>query len=159
MKIIITKTNIMKTRLLRLSFIITLLLSVSQFSFLAANNALSFDGVDDKVTINPYPSHVGNITFSSWVKFNNTSSFGTVCYWQTSPSWELLFRIYNGGLQIIYNNAAVSGGIISAGVWYHLAFTKSANQFKVYVNGVLKGSGTLGSTEPVATSFTLGYIP
>ena len=123
----------------------------------AVNNALNFDGTNDMVSVSPFPTANGTISFTAWVKLNTTAgyqSFGSWAY----PGDNLLIRTANGNLQLIFNNQAISGGAIPAGSWQHIAFTKTGFTFNLYVNGFLKSSGNLGTLDQSFTAFHLGSL-
>ena len=130
---------------------------INQGIFAQANNSLSFDGTNDMVSVSPFPSANGTISFTAWVKLNSTTGFSTFAAWAYSGD-NLLIRTSSGNLQLIFENQAISGGAITAGSWYHIAFTKSGYNFKLYVNGVLKGSGPLGTSDRTFTSLHLGSL-
>lgn len=76
-----------------------------------------------------------NKTFSCW--FNcNSSTVGTVL----SNNSGLTVRLSSGTLYLDYNGTSTTVSSVSTGTVYHLAVVCSADDIKVYLNGVLKST-------------------
>ena len=131
------------------------------------NSSLNFDGTDDYVDV-PNPTVINNniqqITMSAWVKttdtgYNHILSRGTswtagntILY--TDGSTEYRFTVYG------YTSPAQSG-VAPSGNWQHVVGvydgTQTSNNMKIYVDGVLKGTGTanLGTLANRTDSFRI----
>ncbi len=123
-------------------------------------NALSFDGVNDYVSISDSASLdiSGAITIESWVKINSFSSD----QWILSKNNYPTAATPGYGIAILTNgkiNPAISStvdqqfqstGTLSTGVWYHIVVVADAvSTIKIYINGALdttankpEGAGT-----------------
>jgi hypothetical protein len=105
--------------------------------------ALSFDGVNDWVTIPHSPSlNASNaITFEAWVKPASTRSWQTVALKESSPGH--VYALYSVGgaagpeAQVVTGalRAARATQTLAAGVWTHLAMTYDSSRLRIYVNG------------------------
>ncbi len=136
------------------------------------NNALNFDGTDDYVSA-PHSSTLsitGNITLEAWIK----TSLSTESYILTKGDDGIYFGVNGGGggsgkLSVylidvtpgwVYSNATVSDGN-----WHHVAMTRSGASLKLYIDGNLDNSATVGTgsiaagTSPVLIGARPGYIP
>jgi len=118
--------------------------------------ALSFDGVDDYVSLGN-PSSLspgsGGFSISSWFK---TSVTGRYIYWDSTatggniPSVQLL--VNNNKIHGIYrdassNEATVSdaGNTVTDNVWHHAVWIKNGTTGTMYLDGVNIGSNTNAS--------------
>ncbi len=131
-------------------------------------NALSFDGVDDYVSIPDNDDGITNaFTIETWVKWepNSSSDIQFICgknteqmEIQTGGSANSLRFIPTPG---VYLDAA---GVLPTGVWTHVAvvYQPSAALAKMYINGnevALTNNGAQPVTSPLASSsssFVLG---
>jgi hypothetical protein len=103
-------------------------------------NALSFDGVNDYVSIGSPVSMSSEATVNIWVKFSDlntriiSDSSNTAVIWTpTSTS----VRVYCGGN---FQDFVVPS--MSLGTWYMLTATRdAANGWRVYLNGTESTSG------------------
>jgi hypothetical protein len=123
-------------------------------------NALSFDGVDDYVSV-PYSSSLapGTLSVSAWVCQNDWASF--------TDSGIVVSKTENGGYALDFNYPTTGGGahtclfwicrpsgytIITAPIgalssgWHHFAGTYDGQFVKLYIDGVEKASTDCGST-------------
>ncbi|MCB9433848.1 MAG: DUF11 domain-containing protein, partial [Ardenticatenaceae bacterium] len=117
------------------------------------NQALSFDGVDDFLTIGTSSTVLGtsesSFTAMMWIKpdtFWGTGDFGNVPLVEVGNNYDLGLRGYG--------RLAASSGSFTAwtsnytlynatGRWYHLAYVFENGQYTFYVNGVNVGSDWL----------------
>ena len=127
------------------------------------NQALSFDGVDDYVSVGRSASlsFVNTDAFSveAWFQFPTAADLpsakgyseiiwiqcdsGGACNSATSPlgrGWLLISSSDNTIRTNIGNANLSSGVIVDLGAWYHAAATYNNGTLKIYVNGVEKNS-------------------
>jgi hypothetical protein len=75
---------------------------------------------------------------------------GPSVYWSFGPrdDGKVIFYYYNGSAQTV-----VSTGALSTGAWHHIAMTHIAGTgaIKIWIDGVLDGSGTKAGTPQSAT--------
>jgi hypothetical protein len=115
------------------------------------SNAISFDGVNDKVSINNSSAIVPTeITLSVWVNPSQTASLKRIL---NKGATYYIRMTDGGGIQFI-GSVFLSGGTISANTWSHVVVTGSATGHKIYINGVLSGSSATAYT-PAGDNETL----
>jgi hypothetical protein len=134
------------------------------------NSALSFDGVNDQVSVPDSPALRPTTAFSIafWLKKNSEAAgyvrlagkgatgprnFGV---WDdTGASGYILFQYFNttGGYPQIYSSTS-----LSLGRWYHVACTWDGSIGRIYIDGQLDNSGSMSGTPLTsADPVTLGY--
>jgi hypothetical protein len=122
-----------------------------------ADSAVSFNGTTQYVTV-PYSAALNPATFSveAWVK--PTGGVGTyrgVMASRSFPNGWVLYAGSNNLWQFWVNNGtgmlSVSGGAVALNAWTHLVGTVSGTAVRLYVNGILVGSGTVTSYQPQTT--------
>ena len=84
----------------------------------------------------PSMSFSGDFTVGAWIKFNNTPSNYDALVGQGGSGQDINFydtrcRLYDGSSDIIVANTPAT-----AGVWLHIALTRSGSTLTMYVNGV-----------------------
>jgi gliding motility-associated-like protein len=124
----------------------------------STDNALHFDGVDDVVRIVNGPVFTDQqMTVELMVKkeIETTSSYwdqGLVHWYNTAGGDNVQFRIQQGFLEFgMHDYTNNSGGWqsiigttnINDNKWHHVAFTKNGSSIKIYVDGILDGSGSI----------------
>jgi hypothetical protein len=115
-------------------------------------NALSFDGVDDWVSLDSNQISVSNnFTVTAWLNPRDASGEGAFisvrCSYQQAG-----FRFF-----IVNNNLAVQGettsgwkwatfgnGSLQSGNWYHVAVVYDKSTIRAYINGLYQGSSYWG---------------
>ncbi|MBX2977284.1 MAG: T9SS type A sorting domain-containing protein [Ignavibacteriaceae bacterium] len=132
-------------------------------AFAGSRQALDFDGSNDYVDFTTDPSYNNTaITIEAWIKpvFNNEEK--PIVTWYSAYNNVIEFRRGSGRLEFGMNDGsfgAVAGNTtITSGNWTYVAMTKEGNNVKLYVNGVLDGSGTLTKTN-APSQFYIGYLP
>ncbi|MEP6749344.1 MAG: LamG-like jellyroll fold domain-containing protein [Bacteroidota bacterium] len=136
------------------------------------NNSLSFDGIDDVVTI-PYNSSLDistAITLEAWVYATKNSGIQNVMSKSSSASntGYIFPRTDNGWANVIaYLNIAGGWKTLSApypslNAWHHLAVTYDGTTMKLYIDGVLSNSiaqtGSIAvNTNPLALGNQTGF--
>jgi len=138
------------------------------------DNALSFDGVNDYVSL---PSTLGSaydnnaVTIEAWIKTSASSTLSRkdiVTFGSTSTSNNVMeFRMSNGKLQFLLNDgtlfyALTSTSDINTGKWVHVAAVKSGSSVSLYINGQIAASTATGNVNAspslnIANIGTLGY--
>ena len=114
--------------------------------------ALSFDGVDDYVSV-PYSANLyvpNEVTLTAWIYPRNPSgswqtiiahspTAGQYNYWLYLEANALKLSVYSD----TYPDLIVTNAIPTANTWYYIVVTAiKGSTVKVYVNGVLVGTGT-----------------
>ena len=132
------------------------------------NQAFSFDGGDDQVSVPDDPDWTidGDFTIDTWVTMDDLSgeskAFVGQSAGQIAPKW-IFWRRDDGQLGFLYGDG-VSGvdtvmypSTPTLGQWYHVAVAQSGTTFTLYVDGAQVASAT--SSAPivdVAGPLTLG---
>ena len=104
-------------------------------------NALSFDGIDDKVSIPDSPTLDGmtQLTIEAWVKPITLGAYKPVlAKWNSESDYSYWFGVHNQSFWLqIFNAHVYTDSIIVANNWQHLVTTWIATQFpQSYVNGI-----------------------
>ena len=120
----------------------------------------SFDGVSDYVSIPDFLHSTSNLTCMCWVKTSDTSGKSFFSHWDLNNQRSWIMQVYtNGGLlcgvdatgtssarKIYYTNDSIADG-----TWHHCAFSFSANDLRVYIDGVRITNLTLLGDDTVNT--------
>jgi hypothetical protein len=126
--------------------------------------AITFDGVDDVVTLPAGVINTADVTIAAWVYWNGGSlwqrifDFGndTTQYIFLAPntaSSTLRFTIKNGGAE-----QYVQTSQLATAAWVHVAASLSSNTGKLYVNGVLAATNTAMTINPTDFNPVINYI-
>jgi hypothetical protein len=137
-----------------------------------------FDGSGDYISVPYNPAHqmvAEDMTIECWVYRNAVSVEHNIAVTRSSASsdgWNL--RINSANTVSFYftgGTTLTSTGTIAANVWTHIAFSKSGNTGKLFINGTVDGTtasmGTgTANTQPLrigvdnttAASYMNGYI-
>ena len=115
-----------------------------------------FDGSGDYLTSvnSEYALGSGDFTIEMWVYPTNVS--GTQCIMGCGPSAANSWQIFAGAVTARFNVS--SGPIVDSAVvlginqWHHIEVTRSGTTGRIFINGVQKGTATLG------TNFTVNDI-
>jgi len=117
--------------------------------------ALSFDGVDDYVSIGDYPAlRPSVLTISAWINPSTpTTQYQMIVDKQTvagaygytlrleGTSGKLFFRTYGTSAGDLTGNA-----VLSADTWYFVTATYDGSYSKIYINGALDASKSNSGT-------------
>lgn len=120
--------------------------------------SMSFDGTDDRLTSATSPNiafGTGDFTVEAWINTNTLA--GERGFIQTSATTGGLQTSYTNGIVIIFDASPNLGRIVvnvggtnlnsgttllSTGVWYHLALTRSSGSVRLFINGTVVGGPT-----------------
>jgi PKD repeat protein len=133
------------------------------------NQAFSFDGVDDYVSVSSASSlniTNGDFTVEVWIYLNAIGSYGDGIIGRlpsdNSSGWGLAIqgREYGipGKINFFSNNNWIgqSSGAVSANVWTHVAVTRAGNLLTYYINGSSSGSFTNTGNSDNSLSLSIG---
>ncbi len=114
--------------------------------FFASSSALTFDGTDDRVTIDENYDAIGtsnNFTVEGWfktaVKTNYMHIFSRGSSWDTGNI--TVYMNSDGYIQASANdlsNTLTVSEDLSDGKWHHFAYTYDKTNVKLYVDGILE---------------------
>ncbi|MDD4924651.1 MAG: LamG domain-containing protein [Dehalococcoidales bacterium] len=127
-------------------------------------SALSFDGVDDYVSVGrPSFTTSGGHTIEAWVKLSGLNSSQLIVGY---PIYEAEKNQYmqlgiNSSNQIVFafrddgssENSGTATDTLTSGVWYHIMGIRyKSSVFKIFINGVEKLSTADAGTQEITTS-------
>lgn len=116
-------------------------------------NAIYFDGADDVMSLTTF-AKPSAMTISAWIKSNVTGDREIVTWGDESVAEDkAIFRISNGYALFGINdhgvgwNSVQSSSTVNDNSWHHVVMTiTAATAVSFYIDGDLKGSGTVGRT-------------
>ena len=136
-------------------------------------NALSFDGVDDKVVVNNGSTLIVNSTnmsLSVWANPDSNSLsfpnlYGYAGFRNDANADFYLIQIYQGQLEGRFRNSSgtpytltING--VQKNVWQHFALTYDGSWLRIYANGYIADSiAASGSISSSSQAFNIGYLP
>ncbi|MFK8038852.1 MAG: LamG-like jellyroll fold domain-containing protein [Crocinitomicaceae bacterium] len=120
------------------------------------NTSLDFDGVNDRVAIQNYSynaSGMTELTVEAWVKTTSTSAM-IIASFDRSEYWRLGIGSTGASSGRVSWNVSTDVGyldmggstFVNDGQWHHVAGTFDAGTARIYVDGVLDATSTLGAT-------------
>ena len=132
-----------------------------------SNGGIILDGTNDYISLPVIGMAPSTLTQEMWVKLNATGNGSNLVVIDNSDNPELRFRVTSLNKVSIswYDDATylatfTSVSSLTVGVWYHLTMTTQTNDFKLYINGVLDSTDSLGTytggPSENATEHTLG---
>ena len=140
----------------------------------STNNALSFDGANDRVnlTSNSIQDGATAFTIEAWIKPNNTNwdnLYHAIFGNQTGASANTRnpsFYLKDGKIHIdSYEDETLTRydfltneSLISQNVWSHIALVKESTTFKVYINGNLAITTPAPNAVNITGPYQLGFI-
>lgn len=151
-------------------------ISTAQSKF--GGSSAYFDGQFDGLLTESVPINgIEDLTMEFWMRptVDNTDRYviTTRALGNVLQAGEFQFYILNTskiyfGLGFSQLSLVPTNGVVNLNTWYHIALTKSGNNFKLYVDGVLEASGTssqaftntrimLGQTYDGANEFAAYY--
>lgn len=126
-------------------------------------DGIRFDGVSNALNYGAAFNTLQATTFAMWVKFRASAAIGFFFskYLSLVDNWGMY---YAGGNLVIFDDvdnadAARYGQAVSSDVWHHIAVSfTAAKEQRLYVDGVLTGSGAFASDffDSYAGALTLG---
>jgi hypothetical protein len=114
--------------------------------------ALLFDGTDDRCTLPDFTAD--SFSLSAWImQVAAGDDFATFLAWDnfpTSPRDFVLFKQTGGKVHVYAGVNGTSGDVLDTstsvlGVWRHYLVTRSGTTATVYIDGVSRGTITVGS--------------
>ena len=116
--------------------------------------SLSFDGVDDFVSLNSSIDLGINSTISLWVNFD--AAYNGILLGEDSYSSDYFLYPYSTGFFVriasvfkLYTNVHT---YLTAGSWHHLAVVRSGDSVEIYVDGISRETQT-GFGAAISTKF------
>jgi hypothetical protein len=133
-------------------------------------NALSFDGVDDYVSVPDSPTLDGmtELTIEAWVRPRNLSEYKPiVAKWSTGANYSYWFGVFGTTFHFqVFDAWARTGSVLVANNWQHLVAVWIARQLpRLYFNSVNQtitystGWNTITSVRDTTAPVTLAYYP
>ena len=124
--------------------------------------SLDFDGSDDYVVADMPSAFSGitlnnfNCTMSAWAKFDTIGIYEAIVCMGTFDLEIAPVTATEVGIWI--NNLKYSGAVYAPtmGEWNHYAMTKSGNNYSLYIDGSLYGTGTDSDNATVGDEFFIG---
>lgn len=128
-----------------------------------ANKAYSFDGIDDYISIlqsSSINSLTNNFTISSWINISSyyNNYFPIINKSEDGFTDSIQFRlglVNNGGNFFVEGIINLSNPV-NSNIWNHLVITSEGNIEKIYLNGVLVGSGNIIYSSIVSSDLEIG---
>ena len=133
-------------------------------------SSIYFDGVGDYLSIDDnvdWDLSSEDFTIDFWVYFTKDLSSNQVFMGQSTSGFANYWYFWRHGNGLFRfedntNGIVVSGTpslSISTGNWYHVAVTRTGNQWKLYLNGTIFGSAASNVTMPdIVDSLTIGTL-
>jgi hypothetical protein len=127
------------------------------------NGALSFDGIDDYVSLTTIAALTGNtVTAQAWIRLSDLASKPILTQHLTNMTKDGYYFYITGGRPTFYlidgftSAQAISTETINAGQWYHVAGTNDGSNLKLYVDGRLKSNVSSAGFTGVSTNAYIG---
>jgi len=138
-------------------------------SSLGVRGDLDFDGVDDAAEMaSPITTATTDISMTAWVFKRTSSEGGLIMYNGTAASNGYGISLSDGscnsgsiiGLHIggVSCNATASATTLTDNTWYHVALTRGASTWRLYLDGVEIGTTTSAPSTPTAKFGVGGQI-
>jgi|GEM_PF-870881 len=143
--------------------ILLLTLLNPQFAF-AVNYALSFNGLNQYVSVSPTVSwsDTAPITIEAWIKTTESKPQNNILSWSDGNTHVIEFRTYNGKFELIKSGTpthVISSASVNTGNWVHVAAVKDgSNQVTLYINGIADGTATLHTDNAAMNLFYIGVM-
>jgi len=109
-------------------------------------NSVSFDGTGDYLTLPsdqlPFTMGTGDFTIEMWVNITslavNRTLYDTVNGGDSTGTGRFGMQVTTGGVVQVYSLAGTiltSGGVLGTNTWYHVAYSRSSNSGRLFVDG------------------------
>jgi hypothetical protein len=115
-------------------------------------NGILFDGTEDKITIADSASVklTTTLTLMAWIK-PSIINVATAIFDRLNATTGYALYVKNATIQAdaqtdATNTTVVTGNVLTAGEWIHIAYTLSASAEIIYINGVLSKSEVPSTT-------------
>ena len=136
------------------------------FADAIGNGSAVFDGDDDFIQVdNITLPNLEPYTITAWIKTTDVDQTQAIVLWGDQASYERRALIlYNGGNGSDWTLVASTNGdnaqgdtTVTEGEWTHasITVTPSTKAYKIYMNGILDGSGTFSNTLVAFSNSTL----
>jgi hypothetical protein len=119
------------------------------------NRAVHFDGVNDYVSVPASASLnvASQITIEAWIYKDDTNAVRPIVEYGNSGGYGVHMWNWDDGTKLFVNFVDTGGGggtlmtgpILHANIWYHVAASYDGNVGRLYVNGTQVAQATLGS--------------
>ncbi len=130
-------------------------------------DALSFNGSSQYVTIpdNSSLDQTGDLTIEAWVNLANYTNTNeivakTVGSGSTNTTYDLRTQAGTGDLQFLGYDSALrtvtSTVPVGTGGWHQVAVTKTGGTATLYIDGLVEGQGSVGTTTTNTSNLKLG---
>ncbi len=126
----------------------------------ATARSVDFDGNDYLLAASSSDfTLTGDFTMECWFKSDNVSGVHVILNGRGSASSGGPV-IYTNGSSLVFDNGtgavATASSAVSIGQWYHVAGTRSGNDWKLYLNGIEVASGTDSTSYSSSVGFMIG---
>jgi len=126
----------------------------------ATARSVDFDGNDYLLAASSSDfTLTGDFTMECWFKSDNVSGVHVILNGRGSASSGGPV-IYTNGTSLVFDNGAgavaTASSAVTIGQWYHVAGTRSGNNWKLYLNGGQVASGTDSSSYSSSVGFMIG---
>lgn len=142
-------------------FLVLFLLLTGQLE--AQNNALNFDGSDDRISGSNTSLPQGNNarTIEAWIKYGTGNDMSIYNYGTEVTNQLFILHLYNGVYIIGFGNDLYTGYAVNDNTWHHIAVTHDGATTTVYVDGIIRGTksttyNTTGTDFQIGASFRGG---
>jgi len=132
-----------------------------------SNNALSFDGIDDKIVLPSIPALSSEkITISAWMQVDSfpetfTDYAPIVTQYNSNDDGYYLYVKYNRKPSFYIGCGTYldveSNSSIESGKWYHITGVHDGSTIKIYVDGVLKNTASASGCSGVVEDAYIGF--
>jgi len=105
------------------------------------NGAVSFDGVNDLVTMSNSYTTEPSFTFEAWINSNNKQGYALSQFDVNSvPYMGAFIQHYQGGSYQMYVGGSMVQGLSTVGQWHHVVGTYDGSTARLYIDGVQTGA-------------------
>ena len=126
------------------------------------NSSIVFDGTGDYITTPYSPSHDitnGEFTIECWLYPTSTKDQEIFNNRVSSPTKGAGIRLLANGTIMFYfvgGSQVISTGTYSLNTWSHFAVTRTTNTIRIFLNGVMVGSGAVTSGTATTAALRIG---